>query len=54
MVWLSGDTADSGGIPPCLRKAGKRVSVQVGVIEIARPFGSGSYQQVISVACPTG
>jgi len=52
VVWKAGDDADSGSIPPCLRDAGKRVSVQVGLIEVTRPYGSGSYQQVLSVTCP--
>lgn len=52
VVWKSGDRTDSGSIPPCLQEAGERVDVQVGVIEVARPYGSGSYQQVLSVTCP--
>ncbi len=52
VVWKAGDKTDSGRIPPCLREAGERVAVQAGVIEVARPYGSGSYQQVLSVACP--
>ena len=52
VVWKSGDRADSGSIPPCLRETGDRVVVQAGVIEVTRPYGSGSYQQVLSVTCP--
>lgn len=52
VVWKSGDRTDSGSIPPCLREAGERVAVRVGVIEVNRPYGSGSYQQVLSVTCP--
>lgn len=52
VVWKSGDRTDSGSIPPCLQEAGERVDVQVSVIEVARPYGSGSYQQVLSVTCP--
>jgi hypothetical protein len=52
VVWKSGDRTDSGGIPPCLQEAGERLDVQVGVIEVTRPYGSGSYQQVLSVTCP--
>jgi hypothetical protein len=52
VVWKAGDKTDSGRIPPCLREAGERVAVQAGVIEVARPYGSGSYQQVLSVSCP--
>jgi hypothetical protein len=54
VVWKSGDRTDSGSIPPCLRQAGERVNVQVGVIEVDRPYGSGPYQQVLSVTCPDG
>jgi hypothetical protein len=52
VVWKSGDRTDSGSIPPCLQEAGERAGVQVGVIEVTRPYGSGSYQQVLSVTCP--
>lgn len=52
VVWKSGDKTGDGSIPPCLREAGERVTVQAGVIEVARPYGSGSYQQVLSVTCP--
>jgi hypothetical protein len=52
VVWKAGDRIDAGSIPPCLRDAGARVSVQVGLIEVSRPYGSGSYQEVLSVTCP--
>jgi len=52
VVWKAGGKTDSGSIPPCLQDAGERVSVQVGLIEVSRPYGSGSYQQVLSVTCP--
>jgi hypothetical protein len=52
VVWKAGDRTDSGSIPPCLQVAGERVSVHVGLIEVSRPYGSGSYQQVLSVTCP--
>jgi len=52
VVWKSGDTTDEGSIPPCLGEAGKRVAVQAGPIEVTRSYGSGSYQQVLSVSCP--
>ncbi|HSE71666.1 MAG TPA: hypothetical protein VLA97_12975 [Nocardioidaceae bacterium] len=53
VVWKAGDETDAGSIPPCLREPGDRVAVHAGVIEVARPYGSGSYQQVLSVTCPT-
>lgn len=52
VVWRSGDRTDSGSIPPCLTEGHERVAVEVGVIELTRPYGSGSYQQVLSVTCP--
>jgi hypothetical protein len=52
VVWRSGDRTDSGSIPPCLQEAGERTDVRVGVIEVTRPYGSGSYQRVLSVTCP--
>jgi len=53
VVWKAGDETDSGSVPPCLREPGDRVAVHAGVIEVARPYGSGSYQQVLSVTCAT-
>lgn len=53
VVWRSEGRTDSGSIPPCLQKVGHRVDVQVGLIEVSRPFGSGSYQHVLSVTCPS-
>jgi hypothetical protein len=53
VVWKSGNRTDSGSIPPCLRRAGERVAVQAGVIEVIRPYGSGSYRHVLSVTCST-
>lgn len=52
--WSSGGKTQPGRIPPCLRDVGERVEVQVGIIEIARPYGSGSYSKVLSVTCPGG
>ncbi|NYD59549.1 hypothetical protein BKA08_003787 [Nocardioides marinisabuli] len=51
VAWESGDRVGSGNIPPCLREAGESVAVHAGVIEVARPYGSGSYRQVLSVTC---
>lgn len=53
VVWRSGDRSDSGSVPPCLREVGERVAVHVGLIEVTRPYGSGSYGKVLSVTCPT-
>jgi hypothetical protein len=52
VVWKAEGNTDSGSVPPCLQNPGERVSVQVGLIEVRRPFGSGSYLQVLSVTCP--
>ena len=52
VVWKAGGRTDSGSIPPCLQDAGERVSVEVGLIEVSRPYGSGSYAQVLSLTCP--
>lgn len=53
VVWKSGERTGSGSIPPCLREIGARVTVNVGVIEVTRPYGSGSYGKVLSLTCPT-
>lgn len=52
VVWQSGDRTGSGSIPPCLEDPGERVEVRAGVLEVARAYGSGSYQRVLSVTCP--
>ena len=54
VVWRSGDRTGSDSIPPCLREPGQPVDVQAGLIEVTRPFGSGSYERVLSVTCPAG
>ena len=51
VVWKSGQRTGEDGVPPCLREPDVRAAVQVGVIEVARPFGSGSYTKVLSVTC---
>lgn len=51
VVWKSGQQTSEDGIPPCLREPGAKADVRVGVIEVARPYGSGSYHQVLSVTC---
>ena len=51
VVWKSGQRTGDEGIPPCLRKPGVKAAVRVGVIEVARPYGSGSYRQVLSLTC---
>ena len=51
VVWKSGQRTGEDGIPPCLREPDVKAAVQVGVIEVARPFGSGSYTKVLSVTC---
>ncbi len=53
VVWSSGGMTGSNSIPPCLREVGQPTAAQVGLIEVTRPFGSGSYRQVLSVTCPT-
>ncbi|GAA2151818.1 hypothetical protein GCM10009844_34440 [Nocardioides koreensis] len=54
VVWRSGGRTGEGSVPPCLREEGRRVAVHVGLLEVARPFGSGSYGQVLSLTCPPG
>lgn len=54
VVRSSGDRTGTNSVPPCLREMGQRVAVQVGLIEVTRPFGSGSYRRVLSVTCSTG
>jgi hypothetical protein len=51
IVWKSGDRTGADGIPPCLRGPEAQAQVQVGVVEVSRPFGSGSYRKVLSVTC---
>lgn len=51
VVWKSGQRHGEDGIPPCLREPDVKAAVHVGVIEVARPFGSGSYSKVLSVTC---
>jgi hypothetical protein len=51
VVWKSGRRTGEDGIPPCLRKADATAAVQVGVIDIDRPYGSGSYPQVLWLTC---
>lgn len=52
VVWRSGDETGDDTVPPCLRESGVRVEVEVGLLEVTRPFGSGSYPHVLSVRCP--
>lgn len=52
VVWKANGTTEVGSIAPCLRENGKRVPVEAGVIEVTRPYGSGSYQVVLSLTCP--
>ncbi|TCJ23696.1 hypothetical protein [Nocardioides jejuensis] len=49
--WMAGDKTDSNSIPPCIRKAGQLARVRVTLIEVARPFGSGSYRTIESLVC---
>lgn len=51
VVWSADGNTDSGSVPPCLRTPGESVPVEVGLIEVRRPYGSGSYLQVLSVTC---
>jgi hypothetical protein len=51
VVWKSGRRTGENGIPPCLREPGAKAAVRVGVIDVARPYGSGSYTQVLSLTC---
>jgi len=53
VAWRSGQRTGDGtdGLPPCLRTPGVKAAVQVGVIELARPYGEGSYRQVLSLTC---
>jgi hypothetical protein len=51
VVWKSGQRTGDDGLPPCLREPDARAAVRVGVIDVARPYGSGSYPQVLSLTC---
>jgi hypothetical protein len=52
IVWKAHDGTDSGSIPPCLRSPGSTAVVEIGLIEVARPYGDGSYEKVLSLTCP--
>ena len=56
IVWRRSDNRsdDGGTIPACLRQEGMSVEVEVGMIEVNRPFGSGSYWEVLSLTCSPG
>jgi hypothetical protein len=49
MWWRSGEVVGDGN-PPCLRKPQRKVSVQVGLMQVARPDG-GSFEQAVWVEC---
>lgn len=52
VVWKAGEkTGGEYTVPPCLRVPGQKVDVEVGLIEVTRPYGSGSYLKVLSVNC---
>lgn len=51
VVWKAGQRTGEDGIPPGLREPDAKAAVRVGVIDVARPFGSGSYPQVLSLTC---
>jgi hypothetical protein len=50
MWWRSGEV-DGDGDPPCLRKPLRKVSLQVGLMQVASPEG-GSFEQAVWVECP--
>jgi hypothetical protein len=49
MWWRSGEVVGDGN-PPCLRRPQRRVSLQVGLMQVARPDG-GSFEQAVWVEC---
>jgi hypothetical protein len=51
VVWKSDQRTGADEMPPCLREPDVKAAVRVGVIEVARPYGSGSYRQILSVTC---
>lgn len=53
VVWKSGDETGDNSLHPCLREQNERVAVEVGLIEVSRPYGDGSYFRVVSVTCPS-
>lgn len=52
VVWKSGNETGDYSVPPCLKDPNRRIEVEVGVIEVSRPYGDGSYLRVVSVTCP--
>ncbi len=49
MWWRSGEVEGESN-PPCLRKPLRKVSLQVGLMQVARP-GGGSFDQAVWVEC---
>lgn len=49
-MWWESDGAEGEGDPPCLRRPGKWVPVEVGVIWVRRP-GGAAFQEVVWVRC---
>jgi hypothetical protein len=49
--WMDRDGTGSNSVPPCIRKPGHVARVMVTVIEVSRPFGSGSYPTIQSLTC---
>lgn len=54
VVWRTERTTGSESVPPCLRRENASITAEVGMIEVSRPFGSGSYWKILSLTCPPG
>ena len=52
VIWMAGRRTGTDTVPPCLREVGERVRLEATIIELARPFGDGSYDQLVSLVCP--
>jgi hypothetical protein len=49
--WRTRQESGAGSIPTCILTPGRIAHVEVTVIEVSRPFGSGSYPTVQSLTC---
>jgi hypothetical protein len=49
-MWWASDGAEGAGDPPCLRRPGTWVPVEVGVIVVRHP-GGGAFQEVVWLRC---
>jgi len=49
--WTSGSEQGDGD-PPCLRKPGRKVDVEIGYLDLAVPDGNTYEEQALWIRCP--